>query len=129
MAAKLERIRLPQQTKEQLIRLKRITGLEQWNMLCRWGFCFSITDSSVPANKNVPSDSNIEMEWDTFAGEHADLYWGLLLQRAHEDEIPHRKDSLLQLLRTHITRGVSYLTARKDIKDIANLVSLKPIEN
>jgi DNA sulfur modification protein DndE len=124
MANKLDRIRLPQQTKDQLSRLKRITGMDQWNMICRWGFCMSIADPNHPPKQEVPSDSNIEMEWETFTGEHSDLYWGLLLLRAHEENTPRRKDSLLQLLRTHITRGISTLTARKDIKDITKLMRL-----
>lgn len=34
----IEHIRLSQQAKEQLTRLKRWTGLKHWNELCRWAF-------------------------------------------------------------------------------------------
>ena len=124
MAQKLDRIRLSQQTKDQLSRLKRITGMEQWNMICRWGFCLSISDPNNPPGSKIPTDSNIEMEWETFAGEHSAIYWGLLLQRAQHESVEHNKNELLNLLRSHITRGISHLTARRDISDIAELIKL-----
>ena len=32
----VEHIRLSKQAKNQLIKLKRVTGIEHWNVLCRW---------------------------------------------------------------------------------------------
>jgi DNA sulfur modification protein DndE len=121
MVQDLDRIRLSQQTKDQLSRLKRVTGMEQWNMICRWGFCISIADSNNPPNSKIPTDSNIEMEWETFAGEHSSVYWGFLLQRAKQEGIEPTKQNLLNLLRKHITRGIAHLTARREITDIGVL--------
>ena len=32
----IEHIRVSQHAKDQLIRLKRVTGIKNWNVLCRW---------------------------------------------------------------------------------------------
>ena len=121
MVQDLDRIRLSQQTKDQLSRLKKITGMEQWNMICRWGFCISIADPNNPPDSKVPSDSNIEMEWETFSGDHSSVYWGLLLQRANPEGLEPTKINLLNLLRRHITRGIAHLTARREISNIGVL--------
>ena len=35
----IKQVRLSNQAKEQLIRLKTRTGIQQWNILCRWALC------------------------------------------------------------------------------------------
>ena len=43
----LETVRLSQRGKEQLIKLKRVTGIKQWNVLCRWALCVSLADPTT----------------------------------------------------------------------------------
>ena len=62
------------------------------------------------------------MTWKTFAGEHEDLYQALLIDRAQKEGGEITKDTLLNCLRAHITRGIVFLTARKELKDIAGLL-------
>lgn len=64
----IDYIRLSQQGKDQLIKLKRYTGIEHWNVLCRWAFCLSLSEPSVPPNAKIPADSNVEMTWKVFGG-------------------------------------------------------------
>ena len=59
----LEHIRVSRQAREQLIRLKRHTGIEHWNVLCRWAFCRSLAEPGVPPPARIPADSNVEMSW------------------------------------------------------------------
>jgi len=122
MDIKIDSIRLSQQSRDQLIRLKRITGIEQWNTLCRWAFCLSLSEDTDPPKTKIPSDSSVEMTWKTFAGEHEDLYQALLIDRAQKEGGEITKDTLLNCLRAHITRGIVFLTARKELKDIAGLL-------
>ena len=122
MDIKIDSIRLSQQSRDQMIRLKRLTGIEQWNTLCRWAFCLSLSESTNPPKTKIPADSSVEMTWKTFAGEHADLYHALLLDRVHREGRKLTKENLLQCLRAHITRGIVYLTARRELKDIAGLL-------
>lgn len=122
MDIKIDSIRLPQQAKDQLIRLKRLTGIDQWNTLCRWAFCLSLAESTNPPMTKILADSSVEMTWKTFAGEHADLYHALLLDRVHREGGTPTKENLLQCLRAHILRGIGYLTARRELRDITGLL-------
>jgi DNA sulfur modification protein DndE len=120
----VENIRLPQQCRDQLIRLKRITGIENWNVLCRWAFCLSLAEKSAPPGGKLPANGTIEMSWRTFAGEFSDVYHALLLQRAHEEKIQLTKDLLSDLLRAHLIRGIGLLTAKRALTGIHRLCGM-----
>ena len=122
MEIKIDSIRLSQQSRDQLIRLKRLTGIEHWNTLCRWAFCISLSEATHPTSGKIPADSSVEMTWRTFAGEHAELYHALLLDRTQREGNELTKENLLQCLRAHITRGIVYLIGRRELKDIAGLL-------
>ena len=119
----IETVRLSEKARNQLISLKRKTGIEHWNALCRWAFCLSLAESAVPPLENIPSDSSVEMSWKVFTGGHESLYWGLLLLRARKDGIALGQESLLKYFRVHLHRGISYLNggAVRGIADFARL--------
>lgn len=119
-----ENIRISQQAKAQLIKLKRFTGIENWNVLCRWGYCMSLAEPGVPLNKKIPSDSNVEMSWRVFGGQNADLYMELLKIRLFQDGIPIDNETLNQQFRLHLHRGIAYLAAHKELRNINDLISL-----
>ena len=83
----IKQIRLSAQGKEQLIRLKTKTGINQWNIVCRWAFCLSLREATPPSPIDVPADSNVEMTWPVFAGEYHELYLALLKERLVRDGI------------------------------------------
>ncbi len=120
----IEHIRLSQQGKDQLIKLKRVTGIEHWNVLCRWALCVSLAENSVPPAMKVPADSNVEMSWKVFGGRYAEVYLALLKERCVRDGFGTDADTLLQQLRLHMHRGIAYLAANKSIKKIDSLIAL-----
>lgn len=120
----VEHVRLSQQGKDQLIKLKRITGIEHWNVLCRWALCVSLSENSVQPAMKVPADSNVEMSWNVFGGRYAEVYLALLKERCVGDGFGTDPDTLSQQLRLHIHRGISYLAANKSLKKIDNLIAL-----
>jgi DNA sulfur modification protein DndE len=120
----IEHIRVSQQGKDQLIKLKRVTGIEHWNVLCRWALCLSFSESSVPPVTKVPADSNVEMSWKVFGGRYAEVYLALLKERCVRDGFGTDTETLLQQLRLHMHRGISYLAANKALKKIGNLIAL-----
>ena len=63
MVIKHFRLSLPE--KERLIRMKSRTGIQNWNILCRWAFCWSLAEPSSPGGIDPKSDSNVEMDWTT----------------------------------------------------------------
>ena len=74
-------IRLSVTAREQLITLKRHTGIRQWNVLCRWAFTTSLAELSMPPRQLHPADSNVEMTWKVFGGTHEAVYAALLVER------------------------------------------------
>jgi DNA sulfur modification protein DndE len=59
MSSPIERIKLSKKAKDQLMKLKRVTKIDQWNILCRWAFCTSLAEKSNPAPYPIPADSNV----------------------------------------------------------------------
>lgn len=120
----IEHIRVSQQGKDQLVKLKRLTGIEHWNVLCRWAFCVSLAEKTSPTNSKIPSDSNVEMSWKVFGGRYADIYMALLKERCLKDGIGADPDILSYQFRLHLHRGISYLAGNRNLKNINDLVNL-----
>ena len=117
-----ETIRVSERGKQQLIALKRRTGIENWNVLCRWAFCVSLHEKTVPPDEDIIANSSIEMTWKTFGGQHEALYWALLKHRCYRDHIP--LDHLEKYFKLHLHRGISYLYGNKNLRSVVDLVSL-----
>lgn len=125
MELPIERFRLSQTAKDQLIKLKRYTKIDQWNILCRWAFCRSLAEPSIPSPIPIPTDSNLEMSWRVFGGEMADLLLVALKQRCHNDGLGTDKETLTQQFRLHLHRGIGYLAGSEPpIKKIEDLLIL-----
>ena len=124
MQPPVERIRLSQTAKDQLIKLKRHTKIEQWNILCRWALCRSLAEPTKPSPVPIPADSNVEMSWPVFSGNLGDMLIIALKQRCHNDNLEADADNLAQQFRLHLHRGIGYLAADQSIRGIENLVEL-----
>lgn len=121
----LEHIRLSKQAREQLIRLKRHTGIEHWNVLCRWAFCRSIAEPSLPPESRIVTDSNVEMSWRVFGGRHHGIYLALLKERCLRDGLGCDDEVLADQFRLHLHRGIAYLAGDRRMREgIAGLVGL-----
>lgn len=120
----IDHIRLSQQAKDQLIKLKRVTGIEHWNVLCRWALCLSLAEQGVPPQSKIPADSNVEMSWKVFGGRYADLYIALVKERCVRDGLGTDPDIVAQQFRLHLHRGISYLAGNKELRKIDDLVAL-----
>ncbi len=125
----IEHIRLSQQAKDQLVKLKRVTGIEHWNVLCRWALCLSFAEQSVPPLSKIPADSNVEMSWKVFGGRYAGLYMMLLKERCILDGLGTNSETLALQFRLHLHRGISYLAGNKNIRNINDLVVLSINQN
>ena len=119
----IETIRLSERAKQQLITLKRNTGIENWNVLCRWAFCLSIAESSKPPVEGQTNASSIEMHWKTFAGHEEDAYRAILLARMTRDFGPFTATQVATQFRLHLHRGISRLAGRR-IRSISDLVGV-----
>ena len=120
----IDTIRLSQQARDHLIKLKRSTRIEHWNVLCRWGFCLSLSEEAIPPASRIPSDSNVEMTWRVFGGRHSDLYMALLKVRLLRDGFPLDPETLSQQFRLHLHRGIAYLAGNRALRRIDDLIML-----
>ncbi|ACL06473.1 DNA sulfur modification protein DndE [Desulfatibacillum aliphaticivorans] len=120
----IENIRLSEEAKSRLTRIKTRTGVTQWNVLCRWAFCLSLAEESVPAPANIPSDSNVEMKWKVFGGEHHELYLALLEQRCKKDGFEISNEVINEQFKLHLHRGINYLFSNKDASSIKDMLMI-----
>ena len=120
----IKQIKLSSQARDQLIRLKSKTGIGNWNVLCRWAFCVSLNESSIPTPLDIPADSNVEMSWQVFGGEHQELYMALLRQRCLRDGLGVSTEVVAKQFRLHLHRGISYMATPNHIKNISDLIKL-----
>ena len=121
MEPPLERIRLSKTGRDQLIKLKRYTKIEQWNILCRWAFCRSLAEPTKPSPVPIPSDSNLELTWRVFGGEMSNLFILALKQRCYQDGLGTDAETLAQQFRLHLHRGISYLAGDPNLRRIEDL--------
>ena len=127
MKHEIDNIHLPQQTKDQLSRLKRLTGIDQWNILCRWALCISLQEKNDPPKERPITDSNIDIAWKTFSGVQGPVYYALLVDRCRDENEEINKENLSGLLRRHIVRGAGYLAARRELKNIEDLLKIASV--
>lgn len=123
MRAPVETIRISRQGREQLIKLRRQTGIEHWNVLCRWAFCVSLREKTPPLQTVEKLDGGVEMTWKVFSGDHGDIYSALCWLRAKKDGFPEGTDGAAACLRAHLHRGLSYLASGKETRTLSDLAT------
>lgn len=119
----IETVRVSAQAREQLSRLKRHTGIENWNVLCRWALCVSLAEPSTPPPMRIVADSNVEIPWRVFGGRHADVYAALVRQRCVRDGLGADDATAAEQLKLHLHRGIAYLAGDRKLRSVADLVA------
>jgi DNA sulfur modification protein DndE len=118
----LEYIRISEQAKDQLIKLKRITGIQHWNVLCRWAFCLSLAEKHPPTATTLSTDSSVEMSWKVFAGSPNELYWEMLRYKCRMFGLSDTEEELAIQFKLHLHRGIAYLATERHLRSIADLI-------
>lgn len=126
MKPPVETIRISKQGRDQLIKVRRQTGIENWNILCRWGLVLSLREPTPPPMPRQKLDGGVEMTWKVFAGEEAELLGALINLRAQRDGSGHDDEAAARCLRAHIHRGLAYLSSGKETKNIADFLERWP---
>lgn len=110
----IERIRLTAAAKTQLATLKRRTGIEHNNAICRHAFCISLANPSIPPNETFSFSGGAEIDWRTFTGGQEALYYNLLVVRLLSEGRRVTEDTVRQTCLLHVHRGLSYLVSRRE---------------
>lgn len=120
----VKQIRLSNISKDRLGRLKGKTGIKNWNVLCRWALCYSLSENTVPTDISIAIDSNVEMSWFTFGGEYSDLYAALMIAWCKKMGLPTDEETLAKYFKLHLERGIAHLSGTNFIKNLDSLVEL-----
>lgn len=120
----VKQIRVSQQAKDQLSRLKAKTGIKNWNVLCRWALAYSLSEKTVPTDLPVANDSNLEMSWLTFGSDYYEIYEALMKAWCLRSGLPTDDDTLAKYFRLNLERGIAHLCGTGFIKSIDDLLEL-----
>jgi DNA sulfur modification protein DndE len=116
----VQNIRVSQRGKEALQRLKNRTGIENWNVLCRWAVSASLAMDTPPPRWIAQEDSNIDMDWKTFGGDQADILSALIhLSAEKHGEIV--AEALPAFFRAHLERGINSIQNVRKLSDMTLL--------
>lgn len=120
----IKQVRLSTSAKEKLSRLKGKTGIQNWNTLCRWALCYSLSEGTMPTEAVPVADSNVEMSWYTFAGEAGDLYEGIVKAWCIDKGLPVDDETVEKYFKIHLERGIAHLAGTNFIKNLDDLLML-----
>lgn len=115
MKPPLDNLKISKRGRDQLIKLRRVTGVESWNILARWALCVSLTEITVPPPVDRDGENPVDMNWRTFAGEYADELAAVV--RVAYDEQRSDKFDIKEFTRRHVHRGLSFLEGRLGLVD------------
>lgn len=122
----IENVQVSQRAKEQLTKLKAWTGIQNWNVLCRWALCVSLGEKSAPAVERIVADSSVQMAWKTFAGAHQDIYIALIRERCRQDGLATDDETVVTQFKLHLHRGIAYLAGDRRLREPGGLLNVLP---
>ena len=114
-------LRTSSNVKSSLTRIKTITGISNWNIICRWAFCLSLKQTSLPREVEEKLDG-VEIDYDTLVGKNKSIYTQLLINNLVVHNVAVDKKNLTKYLYAHVNRGVNIIYTNK-LKDISGLMA------
>ena len=118
----IDLLRTSANVRNSLTRIKTITGIPNWNVICRWAFCLSLKQTSLPREVDEKLDG-IEIDYDTLVGKNKSIYTQLLINNLISHKVEIDKKNLTKYLYAHVNRGVNIIYTNK-LKDISGLFKL-----
>ena len=122
MKPPVETVRISKQGRDQLMKVRRQTGIENWNILCRWALCLSLRETIPPPAVKQKLDGGVEMTWKVFSGEESDSLSALIRIRAVSDGFASEAEGESNCLKAHLHRGLSYMASGKETRSITDFV-------
>jgi DNA sulfur modification protein DndE len=120
MKPPVETVRISKQGRDQLMKVRRQTGIENWNILCRWALCLSLREETPPPAVKQKLDGGVEMAWKVFSGEESEVLSALVLLRSAVDGFEADGEGPSNCLKAHIHRGLSYMASGQETRSITD---------
>ena len=118
----IDLLRTSANVRNSLTRIKTITGIPNWNIICRWAFCLSLKQTSLPREVDEKLDG-IEIDYDILVGKNKSIYTQLLINNLISHKVEIDKKNLTKYLYAHVNRGVNIIYTNK-LRDISGLCKL-----
>jgi DNA sulfur modification protein DndE len=122
MKPPVDTVRIGKKGRDILLKLKRHTGIHNWNVLCRWALCASLREAQIPTIAKNSADGGVEMSWKVFAGDLSDTLTALILHSATKDGYCDSPEDIAEYLKAHIARGLEYLGSGYETKSIGTFL-------
>lgn len=119
----VKRLKFSEKVRYQIIQIRAKTKLTTYAAVCRWGFCYSLAQDSVPSPIPIVFDSSLEIDWATFCGGCEVGLIAALIQFCHQHNSPVDRQSLERQFYLHLFRGIGYLAGMK-LQNIEQLAQL-----
>ena len=84
----IESIKLTESEKDMLVRIKRKTGIDSWNILCRWAYLLGLSQDQIHPSSTPEKRDAIEIKWETFSGRHSSIY-ATITRLKYADSLKH----------------------------------------
>lgn len=118
------KFKLAKSLSPRLPQLKSRTGLTP-NVLCRLGFCLSLSDPATPDPAQYTEDG-FEFNRYTLLGDYEPLLMGLLRERLLKENLDAHA-SADAYFRAHMNRGVEMLARR--VRSLTSVLEMLPQDN
>lgn len=110
MKPPIDTIRLTSSERELLVRVKKKTGIESWNVLCRWSLILGLSEKMLPMRKSVEKRDAVEIKWDTFSGKWSDVLSAAIQLRYHANTKFVPELTVFDFIHSRLEDGVRKLT-------------------
>jgi DNA sulfur modification protein DndE len=107
----IDRVKISAAGKQQLSTLKRRTGIEHYNVICRHALCASLSNSTKVPAETLQYNGGLEIDWKIFAGEADATLMNLLIMRAWIEDGESSPNAIRKVLHSHLHRGLAYLVS------------------
>ena len=122
----VEVLRCSDQGRDVLIKLKRQTGMEHWNELCRIAYFYSLANVKKPVMYQPYGSVGLEIDWKVFSGNYSHELISLTLLRAAQHEINIEDvNEISEYFRAHLERGIRSLQGVSSLKELFSLCMQK----
>ncbi|AFM64480.1 DNA sulfur modification protein DndE [Pseudomonas aeruginosa] len=108
----IDRVRLTAAAKNQLITIKKRTGIVHYNSICRHAMCISLSASSDLVVERLSFSEGLEIDWSVLTGGNEELYINIIKASLGKEDVS--EELLKDMATAHIHRGLSYIFSRPD---------------
>ena len=118
-------VRLTATERDLLLKIKRRTGIDSWNVLCRWALALGLKENNPHIRKTHEKRDAIEIKWETFAGKQSETLIALVLISFNAQKGITQESLLPDFFYSRIEDGIRAISTSLDSnrKNLNSLIS------